>query len=88
MTSIITIVTMAPVAFFPKSGLDAYQPLGTVVIGGLVIGTILSLLDIPIMHTIIDDLIRWIRVHLFKVDPKSLPPIDLEDAKVAEGGEK
>jgi hypothetical protein len=40
------------------------------------------------MHTIIDDLIRWIRVHLFKVDPKSLPPIDLEDAKVAEGGEK
>ena len=34
MTSFITIITMAPVAFFPKAGLDAYQPLGTVVIGG------------------------------------------------------
>ena len=65
MTSLITIVTMSQVAFFPKSGLDAYQPLGTVVIGGLVVGTVLSLLDIPIMHTMmcrrIRRNIRWMR---------------------------
>ncbi len=79
MTSIITIVTMFPVAFFPKAGLDAYQPLGTVVIGGLVVGTVLSLLDIPIMHTIVDDLQRWIKVHVFKVDPKTLPPVEVEN---------
>jgi len=30
----------------------------TPVCGGLVIGTILSLLDIPIMHTYVDDFIR------------------------------
>jgi HAE1 family hydrophobic/amphiphilic exporter-1 len=51
---------MAPVAFFPKTGLDAYSPLGTTVVGGLLIGTILSLLDIPIIHTYIDDLIKWL----------------------------
>ncbi len=79
MTSLITILTMAPVAFFPKSGLDAYQPLGTVVIGGLLVGTVLSLLDIPIMHTVVDDLVRWIQVHIVRVDPKSLPPVDLEE---------
>lgn len=60
MTSIITIIVMIPVAFFPKTGMDAYSPLATVIIFGLIIGTILSLFDIPIMHTYIDDFIRWI----------------------------
>jgi len=84
MTSLITIFTMAQVAFFPRSGLDAYQPLGTVVIGGLVVGTVLSLLDIPIMHTIVDDVVRWIQVKFMRVDLASLPPIEAE----TEGGEK
>jgi HAE1 family hydrophobic/amphiphilic exporter-1 len=61
MTSLITIIVMVPVAFFPKTGLDAYQPLGTTILGGLTIGTLLSLFDIPIMHSCVDDLIRWLR---------------------------
>lgn len=60
MTSLITMVVMAPVALRPKTGIDAYQPLGTVVIGGLLVGTILSLFDIPIMHTYVDDLVNWV----------------------------
>jgi len=56
MTSLITIVTMAPVAFAPKTGIDAYQPLGTVIVAGLIAGTALSLLVIPVMHACIDDL--------------------------------
>jgi hydrophobic/amphiphilic exporter-1 (mainly G- bacteria), HAE1 family len=48
------------VALAPKTGMDAYQPLATTVVGGLIVGTILSLFDIPIMHTYVDDLIRWI----------------------------
>jgi HAE1 family hydrophobic/amphiphilic exporter-1 len=60
MTSVITIIVMLPVSLFPKTGLDAYSPLGTTVVGGLVIGTILSLLDIPIIHTYIDDVIKWL----------------------------
>lgn len=60
MTSIITIIVMVPVAFFPRTGIDAYQPLGTVIIGGLIVGTVLSLFDIPIMHTYVDDFNRWV----------------------------
>ena len=66
MTSIITMVVMAPVAFFPKTGMDAYQPLGTVILGGLLIGTVLSLFDIPIMHTYVDDLIVWVNRKFLK----------------------
>jgi HAE1 family hydrophobic/amphiphilic exporter-1 len=60
MTSVITIIVMVPVAFFPKTGMDAYSSVGTVIIGGLVVGTILSLLDIPIIHTYVDDFVRWL----------------------------
>lgn len=76
MTSLITIFVMSQVAFWPKSGLDAYQPLGTVVVGGLIVGTVLSLLDIPIMHTVVDDILRWVQVRFFKVDPESLPKVE------------
>lgn len=61
MTTTITILVMAPVAFAPKTGIDAYQPLGTVVIGGLLVGTVLSLFDIPIMHAYVDDLVNWLK---------------------------
>jgi HAE1 family hydrophobic/amphiphilic exporter-1 len=76
MTSMITMIAMAPVAFFPRTGMDAYQPLGTVVIGGLVVGTVLSLLDIPIMHTIVDDMVRWWLVQVRRRDPATLPPVE------------
>jgi hydrophobic/amphiphilic exporter-1 (mainly G- bacteria), HAE1 family len=66
MTSLITIIVMVPVAFFPKTGLDAYAPLATVVIGGLIIGTILSLFDIPIMHTYVDDMVVWLNRKVLK----------------------
>lgn len=60
MTAGISLVVMLPVAFFPRTGLDAYQPLAMAVVGGLIVGTILSLFDIPIMHTYVDDLVRWL----------------------------
>ena len=61
MTSLITIVTMLPVALAPKTGMDAYQPLGTVLVSGLLAGTLLSLLVIPVMHALVDDLGRRVR---------------------------
>ena len=60
MTSLITIITMLPVAIAPRTGMDAYQPLGTVIVSGLLVGTLLSLLVIPVMHVAVDDLGCWL----------------------------
>lgn len=60
MTAGIALIVMLPVAIAPKTGLDAYQPLATAVCGGLLVGTILSLFDIPIMHTYVDDFVVWL----------------------------
>jgi hypothetical protein len=53
-------IVMLPVALAPKTGLDAYQPLATAVVGGLLVGTLLSLFDIPILHTYVDDFVGWL----------------------------
>jgi HAE1 family hydrophobic/amphiphilic exporter-1 len=61
MTSLITIVVLIPVAFFPRTGIDAYAPLATVIIGGLTIGTVLALFVVPVLHTYTDDLATAVR---------------------------
>ncbi len=61
MTSFISIVVLLPVAFVPRTGIDAYAPLATVVIGGLTIGTVLALFVVPVLHTYTDDLARFVR---------------------------
>lgn len=59
MSTTITMVSILPAAFFPSTGQDAYRSLAIVTIGGLLTGTVLSLFDIPLMHTLTDDFIRW-----------------------------
>ena len=68
MTSTITIIVMVPVAFFPGTGMDAYSPLAVAVIGGLIVGTVLSLFDIPIMHSYVDDLQRLFYRYILRRD--------------------
>jgi multidrug efflux pump subunit AcrB len=61
MTSFISIVVLIPVAFFPRTGIDAYAPLATVIIGGLTLGTLLALWVVPVIHTYTDDVATLIR---------------------------
>jgi HAE1 family hydrophobic/amphiphilic exporter-1 len=56
MTSLTTMVVLVPVAFWPQTGIDAYAPLATVILGGLSVGTLLALFVVPVMHTYSDDL--------------------------------
>ena len=56
MTSLISVIVLIPVAFFPTTGVDAYAPLATVIIGGLVMGTLHGLWVVPVLHTYTDDL--------------------------------
>jgi HAE1 family hydrophobic/amphiphilic exporter-1 len=84
MTAGITMIVMLPIALAPKTGLDAYQPLGTTVVGGLLVGTILSLFDIPIMHTYVDDFTRWLNKTFLGREWKWTPPEGTEPNEHAE----
>ncbi len=61
MTTIVSLVVLGPVAFFPKTGIDAYAPLATVIIGGLAVSTVLTLLVVPVLHATFDDIAAMLR---------------------------
>jgi HAE1 family hydrophobic/amphiphilic exporter-1 len=74
MTSLISIVVLIPVAFFPRTGIDAYAPLATVVIGGLTMGTVLALFVVPVFHTYTDDLAKLVRTGLGRLRARGQEP--------------
>ncbi|MDQ6932455.1 MAG: efflux RND transporter permease subunit [Candidatus Eremiobacteraeota bacterium] len=69
MTTIVSLIVLIPVAFFPKTGIDAYSPLATVIIGGLTVSTVLTLFVVPVLHDTFGDLAgRWSARRVPKVE--------------------
>ncbi len=73
MTTMALIAGMIPVALGTGEGADFRSPLGRAIIGGTITSTLLTLLVIPTMYEILDDLRRKV-VGMFNI-PKR-PPTD------------
>ena len=56
MTTLTTMIVIVRLAFYPETGMDAYSPIATVVLGGLTVSTLLTLIVIPIVYTFVDDI--------------------------------
>jgi HAE1 family hydrophobic/amphiphilic exporter-1 len=54
MTSLTTILGMAPIAFFPGAGADTIQPIGKTFVGGLFVSTFMTIFVTPIMYSILN----------------------------------
>jgi HAE1 family hydrophobic/amphiphilic exporter-1 len=61
MTALATILAMLPIALGLGEGGEAIQPLGIVVIGGLLVSTLVTLVLVPVVYTILDDWLTAIR---------------------------
>jgi HAE1 family hydrophobic/amphiphilic exporter-1 len=57
MTTLTTMIVLVRLAFYPETGMDAYSPIATVILGGLSISTLLTLIVIPVVYTFVDDVI-------------------------------
>ncbi|MFY0544994.1 efflux RND transporter permease subunit [Brevibacillus sp. H7] len=63
MTTLCTVLGLLPLALGLGEGGESQAPMATVVIGGLIFSTLLTLIVIPVVYTILDDLaIRMKRV--------------------------
>ncbi len=80
MTTIVSLIVLVPVAFFPKTGIDAYSPLATVIIGGLSISTVLTLFVVPVLHDLFDDLPEWWNRSLLRRSGAGAAKIEAIDA--------
>lgn len=61
MTTLTTLIVVVRLAFFPEIGSDAYSSIATVILGGLVISTLLTLIVVPIVYTFVDDAVVLIQ---------------------------
>jgi HAE1 family hydrophobic/amphiphilic exporter-1 len=61
MTTLAMIFGMTPLALGIGQGAEMRAPMGRAVIGGLITSTVLTLLVVPVVYTLLDDLGAWIR---------------------------
>jgi multidrug efflux pump subunit AcrB len=64
MTTAATILGMLPIALGIGAGAELRQPMAVAIIGGLMTSTLLSLIVVPVVYTLFDDLRRPGRVSL------------------------
>lgn len=61
MTTTAMVFGMLPTAFKIGEGAETRAPMAIAVIGGLITSTLLTLVVIPVVYTIVDDLEQWIK---------------------------
>ena len=61
MTTLTTMIVVVRLAFYPETGMDAYSPIATVILGGLTVSTLLTLIVIPVVYTFVDDIMTGLK---------------------------
>ncbi len=59
MTTLAMILGMVPLAFSISEGAETRAPLGQAVIGGVITASILTLVVVPVVYSVLDDLVLW-----------------------------
>jgi HAE1 family hydrophobic/amphiphilic exporter-1 len=77
MTSIAMVLGMLPLALKKGAGAEIYNGLAMAVVGGLSVATLFTLVFIPVVYTLLDDL----KNRFWKVKPIVFD--ELEDAQTA-----
>ena len=61
MTTLAMIFGMLPLALALGAGSEMRAPMARAVIGGLITSTFLTLLVVPVVYSLLDDLVEWVR---------------------------
>jgi HAE1 family hydrophobic/amphiphilic exporter-1 len=64
MTTVAMIFGMLPLALAIGEGAEQRAPMARAVIGGLITSTLLTLLVVPVMSTVLEDVVAWIRTNV------------------------
>lgn len=64
MTTVAMIFGMMPLAMAIGEGAEQRAPMARAVIGGLITSTLLTLFVVPVMYTLLEDAVAWVRSDL------------------------
>lgn len=73
MTALTAILAMLPMAMGIGEGSESQAPMATVVVGGLLFSTLITLLLVPVVYTILDDLGKKFKLRKNKGRNKKMP---------------
>jgi multidrug efflux pump subunit AcrB len=62
MTAVTTIFGMLPIAFSTGAGSESRNPMGMVVIGGMLLSTLLTLVVIPVVHIRVQKVLQLLKL--------------------------
>jgi HAE1 family hydrophobic/amphiphilic exporter-1 len=79
LTALVTVLAMFPMMVSHSQGAESEAPMATVVVFGLILSTLVSLVLVPVMYSIFDDLHQH-RFRLFRRAGRSLPAAETEGA--------
>ena len=84
MTTLTTVIGMIPVALAWGSGMESNQAMGIVICFGLTIGTMVTLVFIPVLYSLVNSIKNRMRKrHVRKVSPRDEAKKTRRDAKKA-----
>ena len=79
MTTLAMMAGMLPTAMGIGKGAEFRQPMAVAVIGGLITSTVLSLVLVPVVYEIVDDIEAWLKPKLARfVTPREAKPVAAE----------
>ena len=61
MTTLTTVFGLSPLVFFPGAGSELYRGLGSVVLGGLLVSTVMTLFLVPTLFSLMVELTDWVK---------------------------
>ncbi|WFA08549.1 efflux RND transporter permease subunit [Tissierella sp. Yu-01] len=70
MTTLTTILGLVPMTLGIGEGAELMAPMGTVVIGGLLLSTVLTLVLVPVLYTVFDDISNSAKARVRKIKDK------------------
>ncbi len=84
MTTLTTVIGMIPVALAIGSGMESSQSMGIVIVFGLTIGTLVTLVFIPVLYSMVNSVKNRLRKkHVRSVSPRDEAKKKKRDAKKA-----
>jgi len=84
MTTVAMIFGMLPLAFAIGEGAEQRSPMAHAVIGGLITSTMLTLFVVPVVYTLLDDAVDWLRARRRapeRAEPEPTPALADTDAR-------
>ena len=66
MTTLTTVLGLLPMALGTGEGAELEAPLAIALIGGLVLSTVITLVFIPVVYSLVDDMGNFFRNKIFK----------------------